>query len=94
MIYELLPERTLAQEVDQKRLPPKDCIDILKQIILLLHKLHEEGVFIKKLSPDNIYVKHGKYKIKNLNLHSNEFELDDPFVSPDFKKSRQLATEP
>ena len=64
MVIEFCNKGTLQDEIDNKsRIPEKEAILILKQIINGIKELHQHKIVHRDLKAENILIHNGVYKI-------------------------------
>lgn len=67
MVIEYCNGGTLSQEITHRnRIPEKEAVEILKQIILGIADMHKENIVHRDLKTDNIMSHNGVYKIVDL----------------------------
>ena len=67
MVMEFCNGGTLSEEIiHRNRIPEKQAIDILKQIIIGIAGMHEKNIVHRDLKTDNIMSHNGVYKIVDL----------------------------
>lgn len=56
MVMELLTGQSLAERLEQGRLPEMQALQFAKQVAESLSEAHEHGIFHRDLKPDNIFI--------------------------------------
>ncbi len=56
MVMELLTGQSLAERLEQGRIPEFQCLQFARQIAESLSEAHEHGIFHRDLKPDNIFI--------------------------------------
>lgn len=79
MMIEFCNGGTLADQLVKRRIPEKEAIDIIKQLLCGISEMHKKGIIHRDLKAENIMFHNGILKIVDLGF-SKAFSQDPEFV--------------